>query len=174
MMIKRTLELIRRGRQKPPHVIARWLARQIVAEWEQFSGPRRARALSTQKLLGLLGGSSLDSLWARLSDAPFPFHLGPVAEDAYEAACPGDAISPAADFIVTGGIKRWLIDNEKCFPYSRLKQEYCHICVDVCPYIHKENGDPEAKRIFKEYLGLRKAAGAGAAKSGVAAAGAKQ
>jgi len=91
-----------------------------------------------------------------------------------EAACPGDAISPAADFIVTGGIKRWLIDNEKCFPYSRLKQEYCHICVDVCPYIHKENGDPEAKRIFKEFLGLRKAAGAGAAKSGVAAAGAKQ
>jgi len=89
-MIKRTLELIRRGRQKPPHVIARWLARQIVAEWEQFSGPRRARALSTQKLLGLLGGSSLDSLWARLSDAPFPFHLGPVAEDAYDAACPGD------------------------------------------------------------------------------------
>ncbi|MBT7569283.1 MAG: 4Fe-4S dicluster domain-containing protein [Rhodospirillaceae bacterium] len=91
-----------------------------------------------------------------------------------ETACPGDAISPAADFIVTGGIKRWLIDNEKCFPYSRLKEEYCHICVDVCPYIHKENGDAQAKRIFKEYLGLRKAAGAGAAKSGVAAASANQ
>ncbi len=87
-----------------------------------------------------------------------------------ETACPGDAISPAEDYIMSGGVKRWLIDNEKCFPYSRLQPEYCHICVDVCPYIHKENGNAAAKSAFKQYLGLRKKAGAGASKADVAGA----
>jgi len=81
-----------------------------------------------------------------------------------ETACPGDAVSPADDYIVTDGIKRWLIDNEKCFPYSRLREDYCHICVDVCPYIHKENGDAAAKGIFKEYLAQRKKTGLSAPK----------
>ena len=61
-MTKRLFELIRRGWRKPPHVIARWLARQIFAEWEQFAGLRRARALSKDNLLSQLGGQNLDSL----------------------------------------------------------------------------------------------------------------
>ena len=32
---------------------------------------------------------------------------------------------------------------EKCYPYSWLHEAFCHIGVDVCPYIHKETGDPE-------------------------------
>lgn len=89
-MTKRLLELIRRGWRKPPQVILRWLARQIAAELEQLRAPARARALTPDRLLGLLGGQSLDSLWSRLGDAPFPFLTRPVAEDDYEAACPGD------------------------------------------------------------------------------------
>lgn len=46
--------------------------------------------------------------------------------------CPGDAIPN--DYRVDGGVKRWLTDVEKCYPYSRLRKEYCHLCVDVCPY----------------------------------------
>ena len=46
--------------------------------------------------------------------------------------CPGDAIPQ--DYVMTHGIKRWLVDLEKCYPYSRLRDEYCHLCVDVCPY----------------------------------------
>ena len=46
--------------------------------------------------------------------------------------CPGDAIPE--EHVVTEGIKRWLIDLEKCYPYSRLRDEYCHLCVDVCPF----------------------------------------
>ena len=68
--------------------------------------------------------------------------------------CPGDAI--ATDHIVTEGLKRWLINMEKCYPYSRLHEAYCHICVDVCPYIHKENGDPENRRMYKAYMKQRK------------------
>jgi ferredoxin len=58
--------------------------------------------------------------------------------------CPGDAIPQ--DYVVTHGIKRWLIDLEKCYPYSRLRDEYCHLCVDVCPYNVKSH--PETYRAF--------------------------
>jgi ferredoxin len=58
--------------------------------------------------------------------------------------CPGDAIPQ--DYVVTHGIKRWLIDLEKCYPYSRLRDEYCHLCVDVCPYNVKSH--PQTYRAF--------------------------
>ena len=71
--------------------------------------------------------------------------------------CPGKAIPD--EFILTEGLKRWLTDIEKCYPYSRLRDEYCHICVDVCPYIHKMNGDPSTAATFKAYMKNRKAEG---------------
>ncbi len=71
--------------------------------------------------------------------------------------CPGEAIPN--DYIVTEGHRRWLTDMEKCYPYSRLVPDYCHICVDVCPYIHKENDKTELKGIYKQYMGARKKAG---------------
>jgi ferredoxin len=58
--------------------------------------------------------------------------------------CPGDAIPQEP--VTTRGIKRWLIDLEKCYPYSRLRDEYCHLCVDVCPYNVKSH--PDAYRAF--------------------------
>jgi epoxyqueuosine reductase QueG len=58
--------------------------------------------------------------------------------------CPGDAIPK--EHVVTHGIKRWLIDLEKCYPYSRLRDEYCHLCVDVCPYNVKSH--PETYKAF--------------------------
>lgn len=83
-----------------------------------------------------------------------------------EKVCPGDAVAAATDFIVTDGVKRWLIDNEKCYPFSRLRNEYCHLCVDVCPYIHKENGDDEKKVLYKMFVAQRKLEGFSAPKSG--------
>ncbi|MCW5771717.1 MAG: hypothetical protein KIT16_08800 [Rhodospirillaceae bacterium] len=68
--------------------------------------------------------------------------------------CPGDAIPD--DYIVTDGIKRWLTDIEKCYPISRFRETYCHICVDVCPYIHKENGDAAKRSLFRDYMKVRK------------------
>jgi len=71
--------------------------------------------------------------------------------------CPGEAIPN--DYELTEGIKRWVTDVAKCYPYSRLRAEYCHICVDVCPYVHKENGDPVLKQTYKRYMRKRKKAG---------------
>ncbi len=71
--------------------------------------------------------------------------------------CPGGAIPD--DYIVTDGVKRWLTDIEKCYPISRFRESYCHICVDVCPYIHKENGDKEKRAMFGAYMKIRKEEG---------------
>ena len=73
------------------------------------------------------------------------------------ANCPGDAIPD--DYIMTGTIKRWLTDIDKCYPISRFREAYCHICIDVCPYIYKENGDAERRGMFKEYMRVRKIEG---------------
>ena len=81
-------------------------------------------------------------------------------------ACPAGAIAPSNHFIETSGVKRWLVDVDKCYTACRLRPEYCHLCVDVCPYIHKENRNAEAKNIFKVFLAERKAAGIGTAKTG--------
>ena len=73
--------------------------------------------------------------------------------------CPPDAIPASDDYIVTEGVKRWITDVEKCYTVSRLREQYCHICVDVCPYVHKENGDPDKKATYKQYMAMRKKAG---------------
>jgi epoxyqueuosine reductase len=66
--------------------------------------------------------------------------------------CPGDAIPK--DPVMTRGIKRWLIDLEKCYPYSRLRDEYCHLCVDVCPYNVKSH-----PKTYKAFMKQRKQVG---------------
>ena len=68
--------------------------------------------------------------------------------------CPGDAIPD--DHIVTDGSKRWLTNIDKCYPISRFRETYCHICVDVCPYIPKANGDVEKRDMFKQYMKVRR------------------
>lgn len=72
--------------------------------------------------------------------------------------CPADAI-PRNEFILTEGIRRWLTDIEKCYTMSRMRAQYCHICVDACPYVHMANGDARKKDLFKQYMGMRKKAG---------------
>ena len=90
-MTKRFLELIRRGWRKPPHVIARWLVRQARMEIDQYRARTRGRALTLERLLDALQGNSLDSLWWRLGEAPFPAHTQPVSLEDYEKSCPGDS-----------------------------------------------------------------------------------
>lgn len=71
--------------------------------------------------------------------------------------CPGDAIPD--DHIMTNGIMRWLTDIDQCYPISRFRETYCHICVDVCPYIWKENDAPDRKSMFRDYMKIRKEEG---------------
>lgn len=66
--------------------------------------------------------------------------------------CPGDAIPK--EYVMTHGLKRWLIDLEKCYPYSRRRDEYCHLCVDVCPFNVREHPDT-----YKTFMKERKRVG---------------
>jgi ferredoxin len=101
-------------------------------------------------------------------DAPLVFGVQDYCENCNLCTnnCPGDAVA-TSEPIVTEGVRRWIVSTEKCYPYSRYRQEYCHICVDVCPYIHKENGDAERRGIYKQYMKARRDAGWKAPKSDV-------
>jgi len=76
-----------------------------------------------------------------------------------ENNCPPAAIPQSDDFVTIEGYKRWLTDIGRCYEGSRLRDEYCHVCVDVCPYVHKENGDQDKLGIYKQYMGKRRRAG---------------
>ncbi|MBT3551880.1 MAG: hypothetical protein HOO19_07345 [Rhodospirillaceae bacterium] len=76
-----------------------------------------------------------------------------------EQNCPPGAIRSSQDFVVTDGVKRWPVHIPTCFEASRFREEYCHICVDVCPYQHKRSDDPERAKIYKSFMKKRKLAG---------------
>jgi ferredoxin len=75
--------------------------------------------------------------------------------------CPGDAIPN--DYVATNGIKRWLTDVAKCYPYSRLRKEYCHLCVDACPY-----NSPNHREDYKSFMKSRRTGGYKAPKTSAA------
>jgi epoxyqueuosine reductase len=76
-----------------------------------------------------------------------------------EQNCPPGAIRASDDFIITEGVKRWQVDIPTCYEASRFRDEYCHICVDVCPYQHKANSDPDRRTTYKTIMKKRKQAG---------------
>jgi len=96
-----------------------------------------------------------------IADAPNIFGVQKTCETCRicEQNCPPGAIRAADDFIVTEDIKRWQVDTATCYEASRFRDEYCHICVDVCPYMHRENRDPDRITIYKTLMKKRKRAG---------------
>lgn len=95
------------------------------------------------------------------ADAPIVFGVADTCMHCNLCAnnCPGSAIPSSENYLVTEGVKRWLTDLEACYEFSRLRAQYCHICVDACPYVHKANGDPMKKSLYKRYMKKRKTAG---------------
>jgi epoxyqueuosine reductase QueG len=73
--------------------------------------------------------------------------------------CPPAAIPSSDEFIVTEGVKRWLTNIERCYLASRMREEYCHICVDVCPYVRSSPPDPVKSTIYSTYMAKRRKAG---------------
>lgn len=141
--------------------------------WAHHNGATQIQAIPTMYACGFgeLGrhGSLINPVYAAnfrpgfvttniplLYDSPYEFGVQDYCENCNLCRnnCPGDAI--ATDHILTEGLKRWRIDMEKCYPFSRLHEAYCHICVDVCPYVHKENGDAEKRGMYKAYMKQRK------------------
>lgn len=76
-----------------------------------------------------------------------------------EQNCPPAAIRASDDFIVTEGVKRWPVNTAACYEASRFRDEYCHICVDVCPYQRGIKRDPRRVTTYKTIMRKRKKAG---------------
>lgn len=52
--------------------------------------------------------------------------------------CPSKAISFESSAII-GGVKRWQINQEKCYDYWCVLGTDCGKCISVCPYSHHDN-----------------------------------
>lgn len=63
---------------------------------------------------------------------------------------------PRTDHLLPEGIKRWRIDREKYYPFSRLHEAHRHIRVDVRPYGHKAYGDPDKRVMYLACMKRRK------------------
>lgn len=96
-----------------------------------------------------------------LADGPNIFGVQNTCETCRlcEQNCPPGAVRASDEFVVTEGIKRWRVDIPTCYEASRFRDEYCHICVDVCPYQHKINRDPARMATYKGLMKKRKKAG---------------
>ncbi|MEM7233589.1 MAG: heparinase II/III family protein, partial [Planctomycetota bacterium] len=82
---------IQRGLRKPPRYILSRLFHEAISKTEVIRGPRRARALTDQKLTRFAGVTTLEELWEKLASRPYvaePFEK--IDADAYETMCPGD------------------------------------------------------------------------------------
>ncbi len=52
--------------------------------------------------------------------------------------CPARAI-PMGERSMDNGIRRWVIDRERCYEFWRRAGTDCAVCLAVCPYSHPEN-----------------------------------
>jgi len=77
---------IRRGLRKPPRVIAERLLAMARTQTERLRLPARVN-LSQQALLRDLQAPSLDVLWQRLAERPFPAWFGPCNTAEFDALC---------------------------------------------------------------------------------------
>jgi ferredoxin len=52
--------------------------------------------------------------------------------------CPARAI-PDGDKIVENGVRKWVLNREKCYEFWRRSGTDCAVCLSVCPYSHADS-----------------------------------
>ncbi|MDP1799686.1 MAG: alginate lyase family protein [Planctomycetaceae bacterium] len=93
------VNLVRRGFQKPPHVVARRMVMELHRSWERVSGGRHSQ-INTTALLRGTRAASVNDLWSRVQSRPWLTWLATPADRAVlDDLCPGDidTILQAAD-----------------------------------------------------------------------------
>lgn len=84
------IQKIKRGFQKPPGLIIRYLFRIVNDELERCRGPLRERRLAKGRLFRFTGGKDIDDLWKFLADRPYPALVQSPMIPEYDMICPGD------------------------------------------------------------------------------------
>jgi ferredoxin len=74
------------------------------------------------------------------TDGPVMFGIQDFCSRCLKCAhnCPARAI-PAGDKSLENGVRRWVIDRERCYEFWRRTGTDCAVCLAVCPYSHPEN-----------------------------------
>jgi hypothetical protein len=88
--LRRALALARKAATSPPPVVAARLRQEAVREVDRVYAPFRARALTERRLLRSLGANSIDEVWLRLLDRPYPFIPSDADLMRYDELCPAD------------------------------------------------------------------------------------
>ena len=73
-------------------------------------------------------------------DRPVIFGIQDFCSRCFKCAqnCPARAI-PIGDKSLENGVRRWVIDREKCYEFWRRAGTDCAVCLAVCPYSHPAN-----------------------------------
>src|SRR4051794_7862745 len=78
-------------RKPPSYVVARALT-EAQRELDRWLAPRRERRFDRDRLLSLARASSVDALWTRLSERPFPVATVAMNAAALDRLAPGESV----------------------------------------------------------------------------------
>ena len=74
----------------PPGYVMHRLVRELRGHVDRYLAPRRARRFDLRALLKATDADTLEMLWGRLGERPYPFSTDRIDRDEYERLCPGD------------------------------------------------------------------------------------
>ena len=89
-MIIHWLKMLKRGFQKPPGLIIRYIFKTMLDLLERYRAPLRERRLGRRGLLRITGRQDTGQLWDFLGGRPYPAMVGAVKFEEYDERCPGD------------------------------------------------------------------------------------
>jgi uncharacterized heparinase superfamily protein len=84
------IQKIKRGFQKPPGLIIRYLFRIANDEMERYRGPLRERKIAKGGLFRTTGYKNINDLWKLFADRPYPALVQSPMIPEYDTICPGD------------------------------------------------------------------------------------
>ena len=91
MSLTSAVARVRRIVRKRPAYLVERVKREARCELDRWLAPRRERGLNRKRLLALANVHSVESLWMRLADRPFPAVTASLDPDALDRLVPGES-----------------------------------------------------------------------------------
>src|SRR5262245_38912463 len=92
MRLRETARRLRRILGKPPSYVLLRALQEGEREIDRWLAPIRERRLGRRRLLALSGATSIDQLWSRLREAPFPASTAPIEAKILDDLAPGESV----------------------------------------------------------------------------------
>lgn len=91
MRLLETARRVKRVLRKPPGYVIRRVLHEGERETDRWMAPLRERGLGRRRLLALARASSVDALWTRLRERPFPAWTGSLDAATLDRIAPGES-----------------------------------------------------------------------------------